>query len=179
MKYAQSDSYGNINAFFDDSINSATQIGNATKITYDQWLDCINNPGKWLIVNGALELAPPVPDSVLLGHAKSMQIAALTSAYNSAIQRPVSYLGTTFQADADSQTKVIQVLAAMTPAGATPAGFYWVDAANNHVAMTLAQVQGLSQAMMAQGWAEFQNLQVKKASVNAATTIAEAQAITF
>jgi hypothetical protein len=179
MKYAQFDANGNISGFFDDSINSKEQIGDAIEITEEQWIDCINNPGKWLIVNRALELAPPIPDSVLIEQAKSAQISTLASAYNAAIQQPVSYMGTTFQADSDSQTKVIQVLAAMTPAGATPAGFYWVDAANDHVAMTLAQVQGLSQAMMAQGWAAFQHLQTRKTSVNAAATIPDVQAITF
>jgi len=179
MKYAQSDSNGNINAFFDDSINSAEQIGDAIEITKDQWLDCISNPGKYLIINRALKLAPPIPDSVLLEQAKSAQIITLTSAYNAAIQQPVSYMGTTFQADADSQTKVIQVLAAMTPAGSTPSGFYWVDAANNHVAMTLAQVQGLSQAMMAQGWTAFQRLQTHKAAVNAAASIPDVQAVVW
>jgi hypothetical protein len=119
------------------------------------------------------------PSSPTLNDAKIAQTAILVADYNAAIQQPVSYMGTTFQADSDSQTKVIQVLAAMTPAGATPAGFYWVDAANDHVAMTLAQVQGLSQAMMAQGWAAFQHLQARKAAVNAATTIPDVQAVVW
>lgn len=179
MKYAQSDSNGVINAFYDDSINSSTQIGGALEITHDQWLDCINNPEKWMIVSGALALTPPPSDSVLLTVAKASQITALTTSYTSAIQQPVVFMGTSFQADGGSQNTLVQALSAMTPAGATPSGFYWVGAENNHVSMTLAQVQGLSQAMMAQGWTAFQNLQVKKASVNAATTIAEVQAVTF
>lgn len=122
----------------------------------------------------ALRNPPPA-----LADAKAAQIAILTAAYSTAIQQPVAYMSTTFQADADSQTKVIQVLAAMTPAGVTPAGFYWVDVPNNHVAMTLAQVQGLAQAMMSQGWAAFQQLQTRKASVNAAATVPDVQAVVW
>lgn len=121
----------------------------------------------------------PVPPAPTLADVKKAQIDILNAAYNTAIQQPVAYMSTTFQADTSSQTKVMAVLAAMTPAGATPAGFYWVDMPNNRVPMTLAQVQGLAQAMMAQGWTAFQNLQTRKASVNAATTIQGVQAVVW
>jgi hypothetical protein len=126
------------------------------------------------IKDGVVTARPPS-----LADVKVTQIALLTAAYTMAIQQPVPYMSTSFQADMDSQTKVVQVLAAMTPVGATPAGFYWVDAANNHVSMTLAQVQGLAQVMMDQGWAAFQNLQTRKAAVAAATTIEDVQAVTW
>jgi len=107
----------------------------------------------------------PVPS------AQASKIAELAAAYANAIVQPVAYMGTTFQADLISQDTLNKTLAAITPGGATPAGFYWVDAVNNQVAMTLAQLQGLAGAMMANGWAAFQNLQTKKASVLAATSV--------
>lgn len=122
---------------------------------------------------------PALSASQLLAQAKADNNIQLTAAYAAAIQADVSYMGATFQADTDSVTKLIQVLAAMTPVGATPTGFYWVDTANNRVAMTLAQVQGLAQAIMGQGWAAFQNLQNKKASVGSATSVSAVQAIVF
>lgn len=114
-----------------------------------------------------------------LAQAQVKQVAILSAAYNAAIQVSVSYMGTTFQADSDSVAKVLQVLAAMTPAGATPSGFYWLDATNAKVLMTLAQVQGLAQAIMNQGWTAFQNLQTKKASVNSATTVSGVLAVVW
>jgi Domain of unknown function (DUF4376) len=120
--------------------------------------------------------APPAPT---LADIKLQQIATLTAAYITAIQQPVAYMSTTFNADIDSQNKAVQVLAAMTPAGSTPSGFFWVDADNNQVPMSLANVQGLAQAMMAQGWQAFQHLQDKKQAVNTASTIGEVQAVTW
>jgi hypothetical protein len=159
MKYYK-DSQGMVYAYESDGSQDAFIKPGLIAITQAE-ADALRNP-------------PPT-----LADAKAAQIAILTAAYNTAIQQPVAYMSTTFQADADSQTKVISVLAAMTPAGATPAGFYWVDAANTHIPMTLAQVQGLAQAMMAQGWAAFQQLQTRKASVNAATTIDVVQAVVW
>jgi hypothetical protein len=45
------------------------------------------------------------------------------------------------------------------------------------VPMTFVQLQGLAGAMLAQGWAAFQNLQTRKIAVRDATTVAQVQAI--
>jgi hypothetical protein len=77
MKYAQADKTGAIINFFDDEINSTAQIGSAIKITEAQWQDCINNHGKWIIVAGALQLAPPLSPSALAAIAKTNTNAPL------------------------------------------------------------------------------------------------------
>ena len=118
-------------------------------------------------------LPTPVP---LAQYRKSTELEA---AYLAAVAQPVTYLGTTFQADADSQSTLNKVLTALTPAGATPAGFYWVDAANNQVVMTLAQLQGLAAAMLTQGWTAFQHLQTLKAQVRGATDVAAVDAVVW
>ena len=110
-----------------------------------------------------------------LAQAQADQVKTVTATYSAAIQAPVSYMATTFQADAGSQATLNKVLTVAN--GTVPAGFYWVDAANNQVAMTFAQLQGLASAMWAQGWTAFQELQTKKAAIAAATTIAAVQAI--
>ena len=110
-----------------------------------------------------------------LAQAQADQVKTVTATYSAAIQAPVSYMATTFQADAGSQATLNKVITAAN--GTVPAGFYWVDAANNQVAMTFAQLQGLASAMWAQGWTAFQELQTKKAAIAAATTIAAVQAI--
>ncbi len=59
QKYAQCDTNGNVIAYYDDAINPAAQIGTAIRITDAQWQDSVANPGKYIISNGALTLAPP------------------------------------------------------------------------------------------------------------------------
>jgi hypothetical protein len=75
----------------------------------------------------AILRAPALPE------AKATKITQLTQAYNTAIQQPVSYMSTTFQADAGSVTNVQATLAGLSKAGATPTGFYWVSADNTQV----------------------------------------------
>ena len=175
QKYAQADVSGNIIAYFDDSINSAAQIGSAIKITDTQWTDCISNPGKWIVVNGALQLAPAPTAAALLAVAKTAQIASLTTSYNAAIQLNVAYMGTTFQADKGSQDTLVKSLSG----GATYAPTFWQDVTNAKITMTFAQLQGLAGAMIAQGLTAFNNLQTKKASVNAASTVSAVTSVVW
>jgi len=120
--------------------------------------------------------APAAPAVVLtLAEAQAAQIATLTAAYNAAIQLPISYMGTTFQADSGSQDKLTKSLVA----GTVPAGFYWLDANNVEVAMTFVQLQGLASVMLAQGQVAFTKLQGYKTEVRAATSVAAVQAITW
>lgn len=144
----------------------------------------IRNDGLgWRAVGSVADLLPGEIYSDIqpnpLPMAKAEKNSELKAAYQVAISQPVAYLSTTFQCDEESQQNLNKALTALTPAGATPAGFYWVDAANNQVPMTLAQLQGLAAAMMTQGWAAFQHLQTLKAQVDAATTADAVQAIVW
>lgn len=114
----------------------------------------------------------PVED---INDVRNEKIAILTNAYNTAIQVPVAYMSTTFQADEASQTVLTKVLVA----GSVPSGFAWLDVNNMPVNMTYAQLQGLAVAMLAQGQAAFVKLQTLKSQVRAATTVAKAQAIVW
>ena len=64
-------------------------------------------------------------------------------------------------------------------AGATPDGFYWKASDNTQVPFTLADLQGLYQAILAQGWAAFQKRTTLKAQISAATTVAAVQAVNW
>ena len=109
---------------------------------------------------------PPLPS---LPEVAAAKLAKLTAAYQTAIQQPVTYMGTTFQADDQSQAMLSRIPAA----GVIPDGFAWLDAGNVFVPMTRVQLQGLASVMLAQGWAAFQRLQERKGAVRrAATTIA-------
>ena len=133
--------------------------GNAVEIS------AIGTPGS--------TLTSVLPAAILLFNAKIDQIATFSAAYNTAIQLPVAYMATTFQADTGSQGMLTKCLVA----GSVPAGFYWLDASNAQVTMTFAQLQGLAGAMLVQGQAAFAHLQTQKSAVKAATTIAEVQAV--
>lgn len=144
----------------------------------------VATPELWPSLEGAIAdgnadvvvwVAPTAAE--LLSQAQAAQINLLTAAYTAAIQQNVSYMGTTFQADSASQQRLNLVITGC--GGTLPSGFYWVDAGNNQVVMTFAELQGLGQTMLGQGWAAFSNLQSKKAAVLAAATVAAVEAISF
>ena len=87
-------------------------------------------------------------------------------AYNNANQLDIAYMTTTFQADKKSQDLIVSVLSA----GSVPTGFFWLDKTNNQVAMTYAQLQGLSGAILSRGQTNFAKLQGLKAKAKLAKT---------
>jgi len=152
-------------------------------VTPTQWE---NQAGEWWVVNGALtQTDPNAPTAAqLLAQAQAAQIATLTAAYQQAIQDPVSYTSKggvtkTYQADPGSVANLQNMLLAFGATQTVPSGFYWVAADNTQVPFTYADMQGLAQALGAQGAAAFQHLQTQKAAVKAATTVAEVQAVTW
>lgn len=109
-------------------------------------------------------------DPRTLDELRSASARRIDTAYEAAIQQSVAYMGTVFQADKASQEIVVTTLTVLTPLGSTPEGFFWKDAANNEVLMSLQQLQGLSQAIFAQGWAAFQHRAAKKAEIAVSAT---------
>lgn len=106
---------------------------------------------------------------------EDLGIAYLTARY-----MDVSYMGTNFQADDESQRLLSRSLNGMN--GTAPADFYWKASNNTEVPMTFAEAQGLASAMFNQGWAAFKNYQIKKALVAAAVannSITDLEAISW
>lgn len=132
--------------------------------------------------NGVIvSIQPPAPT---LADAQAAQTAILQAAYENAIIQPVTYTtvgGVTkvFQADTDSQNILLQSFTGFNAAGGVPTGFYWKSQDNTEVPFTLADLKGLFQAMLGQGWTAFQHNSTQKAAVASATTIAAVQAITW
>jgi len=120
-------------------------------------------------------LSPLLPDAQQLAISQTQQLALLAAAYAAAIQQPVTYLDTSFQADEASQIVLTKVLVV----GAVMDGFFWLDANNAPVPMTFAQLQGLAAAMLVQGQAAFAKLQQLKAIVRNATSIADVLAVVW
>ncbi|MFA6903329.1 MAG: DUF4376 domain-containing protein [Gallionellaceae bacterium] len=128
----------------------------------------------------ASELATAIPaDPPTLTDMQATRIALMEAEYQAAITAPVVYMSTTFQADRDSQILLDQAISIYTRQGMTPAGFWWKDAANVHVAMTLAQLQGFGDAIASRVWSSFQTLDARKAAIRAATTVAQVQGVVW
>lgn len=121
--------------------------------------------------------------AMTLADAKAKQLAAIDASYLIAMQAPVSYMGTTFQADKDSQALMSQAILGLQSiiaiGGTVPAGFAWWDINNNPVPMTLLQLQGLYATGVAAVNTAFVNRQAKKAAIRAATSVAAVQAIVY
>jgi len=108
---------------------------------------------------------------------KANQKGLIETAYQTAITAPVAYMSTSFQADDASQDILVKVLLGMQVAGATPAGFAWLDANNVGWAMALADLQGLYGAILARGQVQFAKRLVAKNAIDVATTIAEVEVV--
>ncbi|MBB3213413.1 hypothetical protein FHW67_002705 [Herbaspirillum sp. Sphag1AN] len=144
------------------------------------WVECDSTVQVGDIYDGTNFSAP----TVTLAAAQSSQIGIIVAAYQSAISTPVSFttaggVTKTFQADSNSQDLLVTAVAGYNAQKAVPTGFYWKSADNTQVPFTLADLNGLSAAMLAQGWTAFQHLTTLKAQVAAATTVAAVQAIVW
>jgi hypothetical protein len=119
-----------------------------------------------------------------LAQVQAAQIAVLNQGYSTAIQQPVSYTSKggvtkTYQASAASVANLTQMLLAFQASQTVPDGFYWVSEDNTQVPFTYADMQALANALGMQGASMFAKLQTLKGQVNAATTIAAVQSITW
>jgi hypothetical protein len=155
------------------------------------WFDKVTGAQTIIEVLGApasnLQPSQPAPQSLtpaqLLAQAQTSQVALLENAYAAAMQANVSYksaAGTLnlYQADTGSQITLAKELSVYSLPGAViPANYYWVAADNTKVPFTLADLQGLTAAMGAQGWTAFDHLQTRKNAVAAASTVADVEAV--
>ncbi|WP_186140015.1 DUF4376 domain-containing protein [Burkholderia gladioli] len=174
---------GAIVAFYDTE-DSPPPDGTLTiKITDEEWQTCLAQPGQWYVASGQLA-GVSHPADVVLAAAQAAQVLLVNAAYAAAVQQPVTFktaagVSAQFDADSSSQTILMQATQGYVLANAVPDDFYWVAADNTRVPFTLVDLQGLYQAMLAQGWAAFQKRQELKANVAAATTVAAVQAIVW
>lgn len=174
QKFAAYGAQGAITGFYDSEDSPVPTGTNAIEISDAQWQACFASPG-YIVVNGVLVSPAPPTAAQLLAQAQAAQIAAIEQSYQIAIEQPVSYMGTTFQADGDSRDVLSKVLVA----GAVPSGMFWLDATNVEVSMTFAQLQGLASVMLAQGQSAFAKKTGLKQQIRTATTVASVQAITW
>lgn len=168
--------------FYDPAIHGDSIQADAVEITAEQHaaLLAAQSAGQVIMSDADGQPIAVDPDTLLtLDDFKTRKIKDLETAYQSAISQPAAYMGTTFQADPSSQALLAQAITAYTASGATPTGFYWLDAANQKIPMTLDQLNGLALVMADQAWTAFQNLQTKKTAAQNAATPGELSAITW
>jgi len=149
----------------------------------------IENGGKDLLPAGCVEITQAEADAIsnpppTLAQARAAQVAELTAAYNAAVQASVSFTAEggvtkTFQTDSNSRDLLSFAVAGYSAQQAVPAGFYWKSEDNAQVPFTLADLNGLLAAVLAQDWAGFQQLTTLKTQVAAAMTVADVEAIVW
>jgi hypothetical protein len=107
--YADSDANGNITAFYNDDIWDVSKIPTtAIPITFEEWQDSVNNPGKYMVQNKAFVLAPPPTAGQQLAAAKQVQIAAIESSFARACETfQSSALGSVHTYLADSRSMML------------------------------------------------------------------------
>lgn len=104
--------------------------------------------------------------------AQAAQLEAAAEAYTQAIAKPVAFTPAggvmrTFQTDPASIQNMANMLLAFAPPATAPPGFYWVAADNTQVPFTYQDLQGLAQAVGAQGFQAFRSYQTAKAAIAA------------
>ena len=134
---------------------------------------------------GITPYTPPAPTAAqLLDAAKVSQTKIIDDAYYQAIYADIAFttaagVSQTFQADDISQNVILVSSSGYTRRGSVPAGFFWKASDNTQVLFTLADLNGLYDAMLDRGNAAFINKTNKKASIANATTITAVQKIVW
>jgi len=117
--------------------------------------------------------------SIELSQAKQSQVIALETSYAANGYAPVSYMGAQFPSDLNTLLLLsCTLIQGATPQG-LPTGFQWFSATGTGVQMTLAELQGLGNAIFAQVYAAYVKLQGLIAQVETATTVAAVQAVVW
>lgn len=160
-----------------DFLTANTRAGQ-TAMKVDATHPALSNPNEWQVVSGALQQIV-LTSAQLLAAAQQTQLQIIAGSYQAALAAPVAYMGTTFRADKESQTILAHSLTVYNQAGGVPSGFYFLDANNNQVAMTLAQLQGLGTAVSSQYLAAFQKRVNLDGQIMAATTVSAVQAVVW
>jgi len=153
-------------------------------ITDSEWQAGLSSPYAPTVVSGVYT----IPSGPTLAQAQSAQIALLQSAYQTAINTPVTFTNAAGVTSTypSGNTLLINgmrardMLSEVISAGSSAWTLgKWLDTNNVAQTFTFADLQGLAAAMEAAITIDWTDLVSKIAEVNAATTVAEVQAVTF
>lgn len=178
QKYAAYDAQGAITAFYDSADSPPPSGINAIEITDAQWQACISTAG-YAVANGALVAPTTLTAAQLLADAQVAQIAALSADCSSSIMAGFSSgaLGATHNYPSTLQDQTNQATVAASSSG----GLLWCESGTTW-ALT-AHTQAQAQQVVADFATYLNQCQAElvtiTAQVNAATTVAAAQAIVW
>lgn len=108
---------------------------------------------------------------------KKRQMDSLDAAYKAASTSNITYNGSSFQADAQSERLLQSAVIVYTAEGAVPNGFFWQAADNTAVSVKLSDLQTLLAEIVARRWNNFQHLQTLKGKVEDANTLEDVTAV--
>jgi hypothetical protein len=169
-----------------DTIAAVGNIFPASHFPVDYTLRVVGDVATFATWNNALGTQPSDDDltaslaAIKLRSGKIVQSSAIESAYQvAALNTPLSYMGTTFWTDQNSQFMLLAASWGFEKAGGVPEGFAWWDSNGNAVPMTLAQLEGLALATLANVNAIFVKRKQLLAAIVAAATLAEVQAVVW
>ncbi|MCP5246079.1 MAG: hypothetical protein H6937_09055 [Burkholderiales bacterium] len=134
--------------------------------------------GKMTRVNGQLVTNNgylPAHLSAVLQVMKSAKVESLKASYEAEIYANIVHAGKTWSADKKAQEILAQVLAV----GSVPVGMYWRDVTQTQNPMSYSGLQSFAGAILARGLTADSNLDTKISEVNAATTFAEVDLISW
>lgn len=131
-------------------------------------------PSGWSYVDGVWTINEIGAAEIFPGKRKN-KIESLTQSAILANYTDITHAGQTWKTDKESRDLLAQVLSV----GSVPEGMYWRDAASTPHDVTYADLQALAYAILERGLLIDQNLITKTAAVNAATTAAAIDAVTW
>lgn len=184
--YANADASGNIIAFYADDVWTVDKIPTtAVLIDAVTWNDAIVNPGKYIVQNGAVVLAPPKSSAELLADAKAAKHAELMIAERNANKTfTSSALGTSHTyvriTDTDDYSSLFNAEFAWVNSAlydGNPIEWYTIEAGNvNHTKDQFNQAFVDGRSYVASNKYHRANLD---AQVDACTTVDAVNAITW
>lgn len=130
--------------------------------------------GGWTYQNGEWTTTA-TGDDYMLPQKRAKKIAELEAARLAIEYSDIVHDEKTWKADKTARELLAQVLAP----GSVRENAYWRDAGNVKRTMTYADLQSLGRAISDRGYDADENLETKKAAVNAALTAEEIDAVTW
>ncbi|MXS81583.1 DUF4376 domain-containing protein [Nitrosomonas oligotropha] len=130
--------------------------------------------GGWAYADGVWTINA-LGEQALLSGKRAEKIAELEAARLAMEYSNLEHAGQTWATDKDSRALLAEVLA---PGSVRP-GAYWRDISGAEHVMTYAEMQALGRAISDRGYDADETLKAKITAVNAATTAAEIEAITW
>ena len=180
QKYASYNASGAVIAYYDSVDSPPPSTATTIAITNSQWLAAIASPYPVTVADGALV----IPTGPTLAFAQAAQSALIKQGFANANAANISFttaagVTDTYQCDPKSLQAIQTYLSGFQAAGAVPSGFYWRSATNQNNAFTYADLEKLSQAIAARGFANYNQLQTLIAKVKAAKKVSAVQAVVW